>query len=299
MDNISKKFGFVVLHYLTVEMTKISVNQVLNYYQNDDIHVVIVDNGSPNKSGIALQNYYKDNSLVDVILSKENLGFARGNNIGYRYLKKIGYCDFIVVMNNDILVKHPNDLKTVSCIYEETKFAVLGPDIFCLYNGTHQNPMRDHLYTESEMNALISIYTLKEKFPFISFLHEKIKKCREKHNDFTVQDTYNEQTGTVLHGAFYIFSRKFVDERVDAFCPDTFLYGEEDLLCMDCMNNNFKMVYSPQVSVIHLEHFSTNQSGKSEFMRFKKRNRFMLQAYKIMKNHYINDKNVKDSEQNT
>lgn len=89
MDNISKKFGFVVLHYLTVEMTKISVNQVLNYYQNDDIHVVIVDNGSPNKSGIALQNYYKDNSLVDVILSKENLGFARGNNIGYRYLKKL------------------------------------------------------------------------------------------------------------------------------------------------------------------------------------------------------------------
>ncbi len=64
--------------------------------RTDMYKIVIVDNASPDKSGALLKEHYKNDDHVEVLLNQENLGFARGNNVGFRYAEKnmesIIYC---------------------------------------------------------------------------------------------------------------------------------------------------------------------------------------------------------------
>ena len=81
---------FVVLHYLSFEMTMECVDALIKLYvETHKIKIIIVDNGSLNGSGEQLLKQYEKNSACEVILNEENVGFANGNNIGYAYAKKM------------------------------------------------------------------------------------------------------------------------------------------------------------------------------------------------------------------
>ena len=72
---------------------------------------MIVDNGSSNNSGKLIDSKYKDMSNIHVILLKDNLGFAKGNNIGFQYAKKELNCDFICMLNNDTILSHKANIQ--------------------------------------------------------------------------------------------------------------------------------------------------------------------------------------------
>ena len=74
---------FVILHYQSLEETDVCVRNILKKLPNRG-KIFVVDNGSPNGSGEALQEKYRDAPDVTIILTGKNLGFARGNNVGFR-----------------------------------------------------------------------------------------------------------------------------------------------------------------------------------------------------------------------
>ena len=135
-------FGFVVLHYLDFEMTKQCVLNILENCHKYNIKIVIVDNASQNGSGENLKKYFEYEHRITVIINEENLGFANGNNVGYEYLKKFEYINFIIILNNDVLIKQNNFLDTVVLLYQRKHFSVLGPDIYNPIEKKHQNPSR-------------------------------------------------------------------------------------------------------------------------------------------------------------
>ena len=63
-------------------MTKECVDTLLKVFAGRKFHIVIVDNGSANETGLKLKEQYADNSNITVLINKENLGFAKGNNVG-------------------------------------------------------------------------------------------------------------------------------------------------------------------------------------------------------------------------
>lgn len=89
-------------------MTKKCVDSIVSNYREYNIQVAIVDNGSGNNSGERLRDLYKDNEKVIVLINKENMGFARGNNTGYHYLRKYYNLDYIVILNNDVIINQRN-----------------------------------------------------------------------------------------------------------------------------------------------------------------------------------------------
>lgn len=98
--------GFVVLHYLALVSTLTCVSRILR--QEDaglDVRIVVVDNGSPNGSGERLKSLLADEPQVEVLFCEENLGFARGNNAGYRHLLDTCDPEFVVVLNNDVMLE--------------------------------------------------------------------------------------------------------------------------------------------------------------------------------------------------
>ena len=74
----NKAFGFVVLHYLAYGMTRRCVDVLLSTFKDEPIRIVVVDNASPDGSGVKLEEDYADASNVTVLRNSSNLGFARG-----------------------------------------------------------------------------------------------------------------------------------------------------------------------------------------------------------------------------
>lgn len=278
-------FGFVILHYLAFEMTCECVDLLHENFCGKNIHIAIVDNGSSNMSGKKLSEKYKDNPTVSVILNKTNLGFAQGNNVGYVYLKSKFDCDYIIVMNNDVLIEDKAFLEKITVIQKRTQFGVLGPDIFSPHGyRKHQNPFALHNFT-SESDILARYQTLKSQYEHFdswyrkSRLFERIKKSKIlsgiyrfiKYGILKKEriDFKKEYVNPVLHGACYIFSRQFIEKRKNAFYPKTFLYFEEHILQYECVRGGIKMIYSPDISVCHLEDVSTNRFLENDFAKEK------------------------------
>ena len=99
-----KSISVIILNYKTHDAT-IRLCDELHRQQNTTVTVnyLIVDNASPNDSYAILKKELSKYDDVEVILSPENTGYARGNNYGLRYLSKQPP-DYVVIANNDIFL---------------------------------------------------------------------------------------------------------------------------------------------------------------------------------------------------
>lgn len=256
------EFGFVVLHYLAYDMTVRCSETLLAL--SGRVHVVIVDNASPNGSGPRLQEHFADNPGVSVLLNARNEGFARGNNIGYNYLKEHFSCSFIAVINNDVLIPDRDFPTKVESVYKASPFAVLGPDILNPASGGHQNPGHLRGFSREEVQQRLQRYRNNlHHFGWKRFKWH-IKQCFFPAPHPVPKALVPEaMENVVLHGACYVFSPDFIRARVYCFNPETFLYFEEEILHYECLRDGLKLRYDPSVQVLHLEDVATDKAYRT------------------------------------
>lgn len=286
---MNKKYGFVILHYLAEEMTTQCVDNILDNFNSKSIEIVIVDNASPNGSGKRLLEKYAQAENVIVLLNSQNSGFARGNNVGYSFLRENKSCDYIIVMNNDVLIEQTNFLDIIDELYIKNKFAVLGPDIYCPAWNVRQNPARLKGLSPQRVESLCNSYQRWCRHPVLHYCKDAIT---DKLKGRTVQQIQGMEkidrdvaySNVVLHGACYIFSPLFINNRARAFCPDTFLYMEEDILHFECNTLNLKMLYSPRIKVTHLEEVSTSSNHKTSYSKKKMKYNETMKSLRVLKN---------------
>lgn len=266
------KAAFVILHYQAIEMTIKCINSLYETFDMSENFIVVVDNASPNKSGNELINAYKEYDNIKIIISSENLGFAKGNNIGYEYCIKELDFDFLIIMNNDIIISQKNFIEQIYKLYRQKQFDILGPDIYNPNLSYHQNPLR--LKPLSTTELLNKKKILQKQFKFYYFLKFKknlgilkrkffAKKTQQTKRTFKY-DNSKTYISPVLHGACLIFSKTCCKNRKYAFYPKTFMFWEEDILDYECRINNFSTIYSPELNVTHLEDVSTNTLFSNE-----------------------------------
>lgn len=152
------KVGFIILHYQAINDTLETVETLCNNIDTDEFHVVIVDNASPNKTGEILSRKYQSDSKITVICNKTNDGFARGNNLGYRYLKSNYQVDYIVMMNNDIVFTEKDFLKKIEAEYNQSGFDILGPLILTADGKYTSSPIRTKPIKREEVEFAINEY---------------------------------------------------------------------------------------------------------------------------------------------
>lgn len=266
--------AFVVLHYISYDMTKECVDNLISKFGNTDSKIILVDNGSTNGSGKQLKEDYANSTIVDFLSIEKNCGFGRGNNVGYTYAKNNLNPDFIIFVSNDVLILDENYIDKVYEIYKRTKFHVLGPDIYSTSAKIHQSPFRLTPLTREEIEKYIKTNEKIFKHFRLYYLKLKIKGFIKKilhvsKNRLTNSNYETEQTNVILHGASMVFSRDYIDVEDYAYNPKTYLYMEEDILYFHCMKNNYKIVYSPLISVNHLEDVDTNIIYKTGYVRLK------------------------------
>lgn len=270
---------FIILHYNNIEDTIECINSLKKF----DCKIIIVSNSQD------YENLEKIKSKVDkVIINKENLGFAKANNIGCSYAIKKYNPDFLSVINNDIIINQEDFITQIKKLYNKYQFDVLGPKILPEESESN-NPFKAYKSLE-EINEKIK-YTKKLIKVYnnviirnILNIYLKIKKSLNKQqvNQIITKDVVNEP----LHGCALIFSKKYYERYKDIFYNKTFLYHEEEFLYYRCIHDDLKFVYSPSIELIHKEGMSLNKEYKNNYKKLLFRNKEILKSLQLLKEVY-------------
>lgn len=268
------KIVFVILHYLVAEVTIECIDSIRELDKNNnDISIVVVDNNSPNDSYDILKNYTQLFEDVTLIKNNENLGFAKGNNIGFSYAKNTLNADFIVLINNDTTIEQKNFCEVLIKKYYENKYHVLGPDIITA-DGYHQNPGKKQSWSYSELK----LDRLKKRIRLImNFIGI------DNSFDKPVGDVYDKNLvncdvkNTILHGACMIMSPDYI-KKFDGLCDKTFFYMEEDVLKLMADYYGLLNMYSPDLSIHHKECVSTKKMATNDRNRRKQLYKNLIDA---------------------
>lgn len=255
-----KDICFLILHYKAIDETITCVESIEKEIDTSNYHIVIVDNGSADGTGQVLENMYSKNEKVIVLLEKENLGFARGNNVGFKYCKYELNADFICALNNDTEIIQNDFFSTVLREYEKSQFGVLGPLIYLpnsdYYKVQYEIPTRKTIERDIRKQKFLSFMNLIGIRNFVWFFVNKRHEMKVKKKEFDL-GIFEYHTNILLNGCCLVFSPKFI-EKFDGFDENTFMYREEEFLYFHCMEEDLKMVYNPELKIMHHEDASTD-----------------------------------------
>lgn len=257
-----KKFVYVILHYNTIEDTIDCIKSIEQHAEGDDYEIVVVDNCSPNGTGKDLQCSYKGHERLHVILNKKNLGFARGNNVGYQYAKSRLKADFIVLLNNDTKFIEDNLQQLVIEEYANSLCGVIGPKIITPNPPFDSNPGTSALPAMRKVLWALVYYSAYLVLSYINLDLAAVKHFDKSQQRRIANAEKNSKEhprieNVQLHGSFLIFTPTYV-RRYDGLDPRTFMYGEEELLFLRCMTAGIKTVYLPAIEIFHKEDSATN-----------------------------------------
>lgn len=278
------KIAFVILHYQNIDVTLECMRNICALEEIDSCEIIIVDNASPNKSGIELQKRYDGISNVHVILNPKNGGFAYGNNIGYsEAIKKYG-CKIAVVLNSDVFINDREFISKLRLYADKNKdIAILAPDIV-VKNGYHQNPYLLNAISTSNQKKII----LKKQIGYFLYGIPVIgrllynRKSVKNYEANRKEKVMERCKGIVPHGACVIYLSGWTDAETFAFVEGTFLFVEEELLYDYCTKKGYMTCYEPDFVVYHMEDASQDAINKDGIQKKRNQIKFEIQSRKLL-----------------
>ena len=266
---------FEILHYMAVDSTLETIRYIARNIDTDDWLAVIVDNASPDGSGKVLDDTYKENEHFVVLHNSSNQGFTRGNNLGIDHIRENYEFDFMVVMNNDVMLIETAFLHKLRKYHDKYDFAVAGPNVVDTY-GAVANPVARELPSDQLIRERMEgprkvlkydKFGLMRLYVFISYSGFRIKRfirkeTRKKYDRDVLRDV-------VLQGSFWVFSNSFFDV-FPRLADKEYMYGEEETLQLCVSKKGLTSLYMPDIVVLHMHARATAAAyrNKSEMLRF-------------------------------
>lgn len=237
--------SIVILNYQTFELTKNTINSIFEYEYSFDYEILVVDNASSDDSLVRLKEYFGDK--VNFIASKENNGFAAGNNQAL----KIANGKYILLLNSDTIVWEDTLENIYNYMEKHNDVGVSGCRVL-LENG--------------ELDK-----ACKRSFPNVknSFFRLFHIPTRSKDNDYNLDNLPNDEIYEIdcLAGAF-MFMR--ADALKDAGLLDEafFMYGEDIDLCFRVKKAGWKITYYGKSKITHLKGASSKKQKSKLIYEF-------------------------------
>ena len=194
--------------------------------------MIVVDNASSEDEATLIEQRYPQ---VKVIRSKENLGFAGGNNLGI----KAALGRYLFFINNDTILKpQTSDLKhLIERLESDTKIGMVCPKIRFAWDSC---PIQFAGYTP------LSRITLRNKA--IGYGEEDLGQYDNAHST------------PYAHGAAMMVKREAI-ERAGLMPECYFLYYEELDWSMMIRRAGYEIWYEPTCTIYHKESQATGQES--------------------------------------
>ena len=251
------------------------VDSVLKQSVSEVIHLLIVDNNEKKTINKQLLNTIQENnSSITFIKTNKNLGYFGGAAWGFKqYLnshKEIP--DWIILSNTDIVFRDLDFFKTLFGLSVDQKCGIIAPSIKSKLSNFDQNPyilkrpsrIRIQLYkwifycygTYLLYQIMALIKKILKRISKYTFLRKKIKQ-----KEIFPQFIY------APHGSMIIFHRNYFIIG-GTFDYGAFLFGEEIFVAETTKKIGLRILYIPNLVVIHNEHATTGMIKSRRLFKY-------------------------------
>jgi len=239
MIDISQGHDYIAVIIVTFKRPKDLKNLVECLLQQEEayLRITIVDNSLDASMSQELMREFSRFDFIQTIISSENIGYARGNNLGVNEsIKKWGKPTHIVISNDDILLSQNYVIKQLKDFAENNINAGCIQPRISMINGSLQGP-----YSKSKIWVEVLQYLLPPLWFILKLRRQNILK-----STITPVCCYR------VMGAFFLIKLETFLQ-VGMFDKHTFLGREEEILAYKLTKVGFISFYLPSCDVVHLQ----------------------------------------------
>ncbi len=231
----------VVVNYNVKHFLEQCLISVLRASKNLVVEVMVVDNHSLDGSVEMVKQKFP---TVNLIASKKNLGFSKGNNLALKVAKG----EFCLLLNPDTIVEEDTFEKVVQFMREQ-------PDAGGL--GVRMLDGKGRFLPESKRGLPTPEVAFYKMFG-LSALFPKSQRFGKYHLSYLNEHKNHEVD--VLSGAFMLL-RKSVLDKIGLLDETFFMYGEDIDLSYRIQLAGYKNYYFSDTSIIHYKGESTKKTS--------------------------------------
>lgn len=235
------KLTVVIVNYNVEFFLEQCLSSVREAMEKIEGEVYVVDNHSIDGSVQMVKEKFPE---VNLIASKENLGFSKGNNLAMKQAKG----EYILLLNPDTVVQKDTFKKVCDFMDEHPDAGGLGVKMI---DGKGEFLPESKRGLPTPKVAFYKIFGLARLFP-------KSKKFGQYHLSYLDKDKTHKVD--VLSGAFMLMRKKCLDE-IGLLDETFFMYGEDIDLSYRIQKGGYENYYFPETTIIHYKGESTKKSS--------------------------------------
>lgn len=245
-EPIAYDVSYIIVSWNTRQFLLQCVQSILNDPGPFTREIIVVDNASSDGSPESLAESFPQ---VQIIRNRENLGFARANNLGIRQSRG----RYLMLVNSDVQVVAPCMAPLVEFMQSHPAVGIASPMIV----GPDGRLQPSYWPFPNLANILADMFT-------INALRRRLAKaspCAETR----------PRDVDILSGCFWIVRRSSL-ERVGLLDEHYFFYGEDMDWCRRFHDCSFRVVYFPGAKAIHFGGVSSARDAVRFYIEYEKAN---------------------------
>ena len=241
-----RDLSIIIVNYRTYQLTKQTIESVINREHPFSYNIYVVDNASADGSLEKLEEDFQDeveDGLVEFIANPENRGFSQANNQAIT----LSSSQYVLLLNSDTVVQGDCLEKCLDYMAGDKEIGALGCKIL-LPDGKLDKACRRSFPTPT-----VSFY----RMTGLSLLFPRSKRFGRYNLSYLDENgTYEVDS---LSGAFMLVRREAIDD-VGLLDEEFFMYGEDIDWCYRIKQAGWKVVYYGDANITHYKGGSGRQS---------------------------------------
>lgn len=254
--------SIIIVNYRTPQLVIDCVGSIYERTEGVSFEVIVVDNGSGDESAEIIKKQLE--TKVSVVVSEENLGFGRANNLGAKYAQG----EYLFLLNSDTILVNNAIKILLEFAKSSSKIGVVGGNLLSLdMKASPSYCLKFDNIKDVEENA-------KWSFVLCNRIRMSIKQRLIKNTDNTLGEVYNFGNEAIkvayIFGADMMLPRKIFSD-MGGFDPDFFMYGEEQDLSWRITEAGYQIWNVPEAQIIHLDGASMKREATFNTKQYKMR----------------------------
>lgn len=237
------RVSVVIVDYKAKEFLEKLIRSI-NRYSSCIEEIVVVDN-NPRPLDLDMRERIR----TIVIRPGGNVGFTRGNNMGFSQTNE----NFVLFLNPDMLFLNDVAGILLGKLKDDKQIGVVGPK-FENEDGSHQVSTRCFPTIRFAISR------------FIPYGRLLFKKEQKRYYDTSGSQGEERFVDTISTGAFMI--RRDVFSRLKGFDENTFMYAEDAELCKRIRDMGLRVLYYPEARLLHYGGQSSRLASKTAIFSY-------------------------------
>ncbi|MCF2146678.1 glycosyltransferase family 2 protein [Desmonostoc muscorum LEGE 12446] len=247
--------SILLVNYNGAEILPDCLNSLKKFIDIPSYEIIVVDNASSDSSVELITHKFPE---VHLLRQTENRGFGAGNNAG----AKVASGEFLFLLNTDTVLTSNILPHLIELMQADPQVGIIGPKLLNR-DGSLQISVSPALGIKGEYQA------------------------RNMHRDYLNNSEQNlieqrfqeiQEVDIIVGAAFFIRSSLF--HELGGFDEKFFMYFEESDLCQRAQYQGYKIIYTPHVSLIHLQGYSIEKAANKMAIEYRRSQIYFYQKHR-------------------